>query len=41
MPSGKMDAQSIMGTIRKFVGVYSGRLIEPMHKAVRNRPQLI
>ena len=28
MPNGQMDDQSIIGTTKKFVGVYSGRLIE-------------
>jgi hypothetical protein len=27
-PNGKFDGQTVMGTVRKFVGVYSGRLIE-------------
>jgi hypothetical protein len=28
VPDGKMDDRSILGTIKKFLGVYSGRLIE-------------
>jgi hypothetical protein len=26
MPSGKMGDKSVIGTVKKFVGVYSGRL---------------